>query len=570
MKLSVDCVIDIEAENWDTFVTGALYSPGRVVVERDPDRFTELVYSLPKGTQVWAHAGGRYDFLFLLSRRIPFGARVTLSGSSVSTIKIPDGPVLRDSYRLVPMSLAKAASIAGASKGNPGLPCRCGSSCGGYCSISRRMSEADYRKVEAYLVQDCEVLYAILSRLMEYSEKHGIELRSTIGGAAWRTAKAWAGLPDANIAGSVYDFLRRGYYGGRTEVGRTRSTKGHRYDIHSSYPAALSRIDVPSGRFRHVDGAAARQAYANQKEGVYSAEVSWSDTASPPLPFRLDGRLFFPAGRFHGHWTGLELRNAERLGARIISVSEGIVFDEMLSIAPFTRRVWELRASAEKEGNAGLSTWLKLFANSLTGKFAQSPEVESAILSNHCPPGDGWRWGGGPVWFRTSRRLSPCCHVVWAAYLTAAARAELLEQIIHAGTSWTYSDTDSVFSERALSRRIGPGLGEWGHEGEYVEWECVAPKVYRYRVPGGKTVTRAKGMSGINSAGFDALASGGAWTADKGVVSFKSAAAKGRFFERAKLVRTLRPRPGWVGGRVLLPDGTTRAPLIKEIERAFA
>src|SRR5882672_3425842 len=125
---SVDAVWDIECSEWDQFLCGALWTPEDGMREyRDPSGLANALLSLRPGAQAWAHSGGKYDVLWLVDHLAAQGelpkALVTMSGSSATSVKFKDGPWLRDSARLLPMSLKKAAKIAGPNreKGDPGI-----------------------------------------------------------------------------------------------------------------------------------------------------------------------------------------------------------------------------------------------------------------------------------------------------------------------------------------------------------------------------------------------------------------------------------------------------------------
>lgn len=298
----------------------------------------------------------------------------------------------------------------------------------------------------------------------------------------------------------------------------------------------------------------------------------------PPLPARECDRLLYPTGPIDGVWTGLELRYAETLGVKIESVLYAYAWDNAYPILrPFAARGWSIRAdnaATGDPGDAAFAAWVKWFLNSLTGKTGQLPDHETLVF---VPAIDGppildkdaeivGESDYGAWVIVRSRRVDACAHVEWAAHLTAEARIELHRQLLHAGDGVLYCDTDSVYSTRALTRRVGPGLGEWGHEGSLSDWTCLAPKVYRYYDPDtGKVNVRGKGMSDLNSAGFDTLAAGGKWIVDRGVDGLKTAlrSHSSELFRRKHLSRSLTPFPGWIGGRVLHGAGT-RAPTVAE------
>lgn len=90
-------------------------------------------------------------------------------------------------------------------------------------------------------------------------------------------------------------------------------------------------------------------------------------------------------------------------------------------------------------------------------------------------------------------RMQSCAHAEWSAYLTSAARVELHRGLTERAYDAVYCDTDGIFSEGPRTRNIGDGLGEWQSKGEYLGFQALAPKVYRYYDTDGEHV-RAKGI----------------------------------------------------------------------------
>lgn len=585
-------VFDIECADWDRFVCGAIvHADGTKVVHWDEDDFA--IALLDCEGVYYAHFGGKYDLIWLADYCIRHQiciSDIKPRGSGIMSMKI-DALECRDSFALVPMALAKCAPIGNERKSSLALPCECGEECGGYCVLSRRLSSRERAIVTEYIVQDCVATLAMLRGLATRCAEYGISAGLTVGGTAWTTAKEWCDLPKCQHDLGRYDAIRRGYSGGRTEVIRPRAPIGERYDIHSSYPAALSRIALPIGAPTHRKGRAAGQAYRAGHAGVYRARVVVPESYLPPLPAREGDRLLYPHGPIDGVWTGLELSHAESCGARIDKIVWCYSWSTSLPILkPYADRIWAIRdenaracvcvpdAKGKKPGCqwCAFAAWVKWCANSLTGKCAQSPDHETLTF---IPAIDG-----PPILTRDaqviatndfgawvvveSRRVDACAHVEWSAYLTAEARTELHRQLMHAESIGEplYCDTDSVYSTTALTRRIGPDLGEWGHEGSLTDWHALAPKVYRYRDPStGKINVRGKGMSDLTSDGFDALSRGEKWIVSRGVDGIKTSlrSHSSELFKRKNLSRSLSPFPGWIGGRVI--DGErTRACTVEE------
>jgi hypothetical protein len=576
MGLDVAGVWDIETSDWSTFVVGQATSiDGETFVSWDEDTFFTYLLTL-RG--VWyAHAGGTFDSIWLVDNACRRGIKWSAMMRGAGLLSVTIGKAeFRDSFALIPMSLEKASKMGAHTKIGLSLP-------DGYEGLSRKLNAAEKRAVEEYLDADCQALLSLLDTIGHGCESRGIDLKLTVGGSAWATARNWLNLPKSKHTHARYAIIRQGYYGGRTEVFRTHAPTGQRYDIHSSYPAALARVALPYGEPVRIDGRGAGAAYANGKEGIFSADVYVPmSTSIPPLPVRTDARLLYPIGDITGVWTGLELRRAEENGAKIERVRWAYVFPKSAPLlAPFAERVWKYRAdsaaSKTPDGDAW-AAWFKWLANSLTGKLAQRPEKEGIRFEPVGPSGvpaleeHERRIQSTPTGaFITTEtsRIDACAHVEWSAYLTAEARTELGAQLRHAPTP-LYCDTDSVYARETLTRRVGDELGEWGHEGELRDWKALAPKVYRYEDPKkGKIVVKGKGLSALTDTGFAAIEAGEKWRVDRGVSTLKTSLRHGTgeaLFRRKLLERGLHPVKGWVGGRILHEDGSTSATTLENYE----
>lgn len=573
MSLAVDGVWDIECEEWDTFVVGAVWDArdDDVHVYDDEDELAAHLLSFDKGATLWAHAGGRYDVLWLLDwcrrkAQIP-EANIRLSGSSVASLAIKGGPVLRDSFRLMPMALREACTMFEGceQKQRLDLPCSCGPEvghCGGYCSISVKMAPELRRKLRTYLEYDVLSLRDTLRCLVSYCEAHELLLGGTVAGTGWQTARARCQLANAEWELEAYRRARAGYYGGRCEVGITEADQVERHDRKQAYPAALCR-PVPLGESALLDRRTAPMAWGRGKPGIYYASVTVPEMMAPPLPVRFRERIVYPHGLVVGSWSRDELLRAEEVGCTIERLHGGIAWArEEALLEPHVRHCFALREAAK--GNDALRTWLKFVANSLTGGFAQDPEFDIIALGDYADDPD-WEAVGRYdwIWRRGVFAIPQRAHVHWAATLTADARVELHRQIVHAGEDWAYSDTDSCHALRRLTRNAGTGLGEWAYEGPLKGWVCLAPKVYKGRDVHGRRYARAKGIPQAERV-WPRIMAGQKVTLDRGVDSLLVAAKGDSLFRRRAGTRRVKPRADWCGAR--LRDGTrTRPPHMDDL-----
>ncbi len=562
----VDGTLDIECASWDRFAVAATYRPATgSVIHKTIPALTDWLLANPG--HYWAHCGGTYDFLAIAEelRRRSLACSVDLAGHRVSRL-VCGRLTLRDSYPLVPLALDIAAPLAGATAPKLSLRCSCGNACGGYCRIrpgDTRPSVAEYVAADAY------VLWQVLQAIEEHAASLGLHLRGTIGGTAWATAKALLELPDADFEPAQWRAIRKGYYGGRVQIFRPMARgPGAHWDISSAYPAALAGTQLPVGDCDEYGSRLAAKCLALQRPGIYTITIVVPESYVPPLPIRDGHYLAYPFGELRGTWTLPEIELARARGATVTEVHDALVWDATAPIFGDLIRHWfEARSRAGKK--TPLGQWLRLLANSLTGKLAEGPErrtvrmfPESIVTCPMLRPCSRIRCSGacgayeqldhwGQVWSIPFYRPATSGHVHWAAYLTASTRATWLAGAESQGHDIVYGDTDSIWT---LSRKgpepQGRALGHWEYKHGWTEWQCVAPRAYRYRDDDGGAVVRTAGMAVSD----DEWQKGRAET-DRGVMGFVEAARSSQgLFRRKHRAWTMPKRAegsGLYGDRIL-------------------
>jgi hypothetical protein len=281
-------VFDIETEHWDTFVVGGMYDFDSGYIEDwNESSFADRLFA--SSGEWYAHNGGKFDFLWLLQEAERRGVKSTpiVAGQRIVKLTIDDGDsetplVFLDSAAVWPMSLER---FTGGKKKRTALPCVCleVSHCGGYCSIARGMPGDLRARLSEYLRADVVELHAAITTFLGYASSKGLDIKTTIGASAWKFAARFAELPNAEWESIEYKFVRDAYYGGRTEVYKTRSDFGFAYDINSAYPAALTDLELPTGARREVTG---RNAAAPDTRDALSAPAQEKQARASLLPDR--------------------------------------------------------------------------------------------------------------------------------------------------------------------------------------------------------------------------------------------------------------------------------------------
>jgi len=547
-------IYDIETDGLGgPFVLGAIHYPQDCRTETYRwDREQDMVAALlAVEGEVYAHNGRRYDHLWLLDQIEGTSVDLVMNGQGIIKAKIGK-TILRDSIAIFPMSLAK---LTGGLKGNLKALCECGKDCGGFCAIHRRQTEAKLKLIEGYCVGDVVELAHALDYFSARAGEWGLTIGATLGSTSWKSAFSELSLPKADLPMRAWELARDGYHGGRCEIFRKESSSGFACDVNSMYPFTLATTPLPVGFERVCYGQDALREWHKGKPGVYSATVKVPETFIPPLPVRVKTGLAFPYGRISGSWPRPELEYAiGSCGCTVENVHSAVAFSgQELIFGPWVERLFALRMKYGKSSREG--AWLKWICNSLTGKLGSKNERRSVKLWPdlstlkvcHCNP--PWECECGAyrpmdmecrAWTSTMRmrKLEPCAHAEWAAYLTGAARIKLHKQLT-VDESATYCDTDSCWSENERTVDIGSELGQWEPKGRYEGFRALGPKTY-HAILDGKEETAAKG---IPNPSWLAVA-GGKAIPFQSVRGIKRARHGESFFEFIPQHRTVTPNTG--------------------------
>jgi len=575
--------LDIECADWDRFLVGATYDGDTARLHRSPAAL--VGYLREKGGTWWAHCGGRYDFLSIANVLFGEGKHAQVDYPGRISRLVTRGFVLRDSFGLLPFGLERVSELAGTKC--PRLPwrCVCGRRCGGYCQLAGQTPETVDPDLESYCVADAKTLYGGLVALGELAAQWKIELCGTIGRSAWETAKRDLRLPDLSYEWPTWERVRHASFGGRDVIARPKARgPGVTYDVSSAYPAALAVASLPVGLPCELGDRAALRALQADEPGIYEATVHVpEDCYLPPLPWRAPqtDRVAYPVGLVRGAWCLPELCAAIERGATVQHVHSAIVWDDEQNLfGAWIARRFADRAKAGKRTAAG--EWLRLFCNSLTGKFAESPlrktirfhpdSIRICLREKKCKNGCTGRCGAfepigesGAIWAQPYFRLGPSAHAHWAVYLRALCRIHWLEGAEASGErELVYAATDSLWTTSTASPGItGSDLGAWEFQHGWEAWECRAKGIYRYKKLSGAPVIRASGVRDLTPGEWRA----GIARRKDGVWSLVRAAERGDdLFSRRETEWTLPSSLDrtWYGDRRIGLDGATYPTEVRE------
>jgi hypothetical protein len=350
----------------------------------------------------------------------------------------------------------------------------------------KKLTEEDIR----YACRDAEIVWRYMNAQQELYQTVGAEMKTTTPATAmdyWRRNYMVGAI--SGVSDPVRAYFKKAYYGGRVEIFRMKAKGSIRYyDINSLYPYVMQK-PYPDVNSLTRTG----------KHGVIDATVEVPQMPIPPLPYRRDGKLLFPVGRFRGHWTTCEIAYARSVGARVIEEHNRVGSNR--SVLPFRCYVDECYSRRLQAQNPLEKTMFKLLMNSLYGKFGSDGKTQRLVDPETVSEKQitGQEFMVGPLMCVTEEsEPATYANILWAAWTTALARIELHKAIMAAlktGQEPLYCDTDSLVlkTDKKPPFKVGTKLGEWKLEASITRFEAKLPKVYKYVTTDGVTI-KAKGV----------------------------------------------------------------------------
>jgi predicted RNA-binding protein YlxR (DUF448 family) len=474
----------------------------------DPQSFVEKVVAaveaLPNKYTIYAHNGGKFDFLFFIHKLRGF---TQFKGRGVMAAKIGNHE-LRDSYHIIPEKLAAYRKdqfdYTWLTKAN---------------RHTRREAILDYQR------NDCIYLYDIVKSFLK---TYGFKM--SIGSAAIGLLKKE--YPECERIGPSQDqYLRDFFFGGRVECIQGRGQwKGDfkLYDVNSMYPYVMARKKHPISK-----------TYIPRK-GEPNANTCFMDLwcySHGAFPVKVEGvGTEFPHafGRYKVTIHEYEVAIKYNLISRVrinYCIDNPVMTDFSKFIEPLYNLRQVVKAQIKEFARLGgeLSEeylqakkddiFLKLLMNNAYGRFAINPRrFKEYFLTDpdKAPEQDRESWGQFPdtqnsdfaIWARPTLKVN-FENVGTAASITGAARAQLLEAMQNA-IDPVYCDTDSLICREMKQVELHPtNLGAWDCEAEIDEIIICGKKLYAYRGEKIKSVViKSKGTSGITWKQMEQLLTG--------------------------------------------------------------
>jgi len=573
--------IDIESHSWINHVVSGFYDIQRKVFKYN-ENLNQLLFDTVRYCSeheiesVFAHNGGKYDFNFFLQEFL-FDERFIVSGliprgsgllcftvQEREPVKLHNGEgfkvVFRDSLALLPFGLAKLAKAmqVKVQKGNID-----------YHFVKEAWENIDYRKVikenpskykivkNARAKKDFRYInledgneHKIYNRedLLMYLEDDLVSLAECLekfyewdmvkkAGPSFTTAAQSVKIFQTfikkqiwKLGGTSDDFVRRGYFGGRTEVFKPifdndydiknnpdgfskkalqflKKQKGKKlnyYDVNSLYPTVMKNFKYPN----KSKGWTYR--YCAKTMGFWECLVDVpKDMFFPPLGVKheIDGteKLVFPTGRFKGVWSTYEIEYAKTLGIKVVKIFRGITFEDGgYMFKDFIDTLYNMRLEAKKKKDGVNDLLTKLMMNSCYGRFGLNVNREGLCLDDGSAGLIIHSELINPNTGETVRLMKEdvvlehaFTNVAIAAYVTAYARILMHKIYLEAGPENTYyTDTDSIFTTKEF--KTGDALGELKLEYTTTSAVFLLPKTYINEGVEGESFKKKVTMKGFD------------------------------------------------------------------------
>jgi len=475
-------VSDIEARDWINFLiigyaTKNILEDGTVekVYERflDIHEYCDWIFSKEQKRKVIIfHFGGKYDFLFLMAEfsekwadgvyetydYIPRGSGfLSFKVSKVKRVKNPgkkkvirkDGDdfiiyertiVFKDSSAILPFSLEYLTKNFG---------------------VEHKKKKIDFKtltkvtpEVEEYLSYDNFGLYEVIEKFYDFKPIREAGFSSTIASQAVKVFQTYLKKPLPRIPMAIDSFVRESYFGGRTEIFKPMFNQledNHvlkTYDVNSLYPYVMQSNEFPVRWIRETNK------FEPKCLGFYDVMVKVPKMYIPPLGLTFGEKEFkkyiFPTGIFRGKWSSVELLYAMSLGAEILEVYEGHIFENYGFIfKDFINDLYQIRMNNPKD-----SAWniiAKLMMNCTYGRFGLNPfrqNLTTAYEFGLEEYAQVKRKGSDPlIIYKKEVCLDKSfTNPAIAAWVTSLARIHIHKQYMLAPEHMYMTDTDSLFT----------------------------------------------------------------------------------------------------------------------------
>lgn len=463
-------VFDIESNDWTKFVCMGFYDGKKYYYfHRIKDFINHIDSKRYNGYRIYAHNGGKFDFLFVIEELIKRSVKIKMipRAGSVIIIQLTTSKsklTFADSYALLPSKLSDLTKVFDVKHKK------------GKFSHKKKKFWQD-KRLQAYTKSDVIGLYEVLTKF--FSSPFVIKPQYTLASQAMNTFRekflkfdlTQLDLDEENL------IRERFYSGGRVEVYKGHGKNVRVYDINSLYPSVMLNempLGIPKYSSRYIYG----------KIGFYCVNIKGlPDFYISPLLHKVwknNRWLNYYLNGDGEYWlTSTTLEYLKQNFDISFRVNFGYVFPKKGDLfSEFVNTFYKIKS--ENKDNA-MGYIAKIFLNSLYGKFGQmrfreTIETWSKDLQDFIEF-DSYYALMAVIRESRSKFILPYI----AAYITELARLDHFRYLSYDSNKHYYCDTDSIFTtSKTLDRFVSNELGKLKFLGEY-EGIFLAPKTYALR-----------------------------------------------------------------------------------------
>ena len=346
---------------------------------------------------------------------------------------------------------------------------------------------SSFDEVKEYCRQDVRILIETMKYWFEFIKLHNCGsfgmTRAAQAFKAYRHRFMPQGLCIHENA-EVIDLERQAYMGGRTEafyLGNVKADKIFCYDVNSMYPSIMRNNDFPFQLIDYIKYPYLYQLPFLVDKFAVVAEIC-VDTDESCYAVRYENKLIFPVGIFKCFVTTEGLKYAIDHG-HLKQCYQVSVYRKMNLFKEYVDYFYKLKVDAKKSGDKPTEKMVKIFLNSLYGKFGQKKREQIIDTDNTGTEYfridnldiDTGKWSTETHMFGSILREGDEINgdnslVAIAAHITECARFKLHRAIKQLpNQSVLYVDTDSLYLANVkgvdrLKNIDQHELGAWGLE----------------------------------------------------------------------------------------------------------
>lgn len=435
-------------------------------------QFLDFLLGYPEPLRIYAHNGGKFDFVFLLrSGFINLGDEIKIINGRIVEARIGKH-VLRDSYAIIPVPLGNFDKLEIDY---------------GIMESEEREKPANKAEILAYLKKDCQELLRLVT---DFNDRFGPRL--TIGGTAIKILREMH--PFESITEEMDAELRPFYFGGRVQCFETGKVTGDLkvYDVNSMYPFVMAELQHFAAPYYEAGGDSLDVAGFICEKNIKPDTpyfLHFTGINRGALPTRTKAGLDFTVEEGEFFASSHEVQTALEFGLiEIHKVHKLLISEEPINFREFVETYISEKIKAKKEGNKVAELFAKLLLNSSYGKTAQNPDnyfdwalIDESELPEFVAKGYEVEFDyedAGAMIVKRPTDEKNFFDVGIGASITGAARAVMLRAIVEAERP-IYCDTDSLICEEMGNVPLDPyQLGAWDLEGRGDTCYVYGKKVY--------------------------------------------------------------------------------------------